>query len=246
MAILKKLLGASLITLGFFSLGYWLWPSGIFQTPLGELTIGNLTWGALSICVWVGGCRYLGSEVTALNKRLSDIDEGEKIVIDCPYCDRKMRIPVGKRLQVKCPNTACEGEFRYGDAKSIFSGNYVRLSSGLALFILIAVFVLYPALQRSQMPAESRYAAICDAPDPSTGVRRIENYRVSPSQCRDWEQFWCVVYRDALDAVPKVVDESLTCKVTLYLMSEKEKDSIRSSEHFGVQFFSTAFRKLGQ
>jgi hypothetical protein len=144
-AFFKKLAGASLIALGCFVLGYWLWPSGVFEIPLGELTLDKIAWGALSLCFWVGGLRYLGNEFPGLEKQLSEIEATEKIadkiVIDCPYCAHRMRIPLGRRLQVKCPNSDCKKEFKYGNADGDVKRGFAQ-SYGSILSAVLLVFGL--------------------------------------------------------------------------------------------------------
>jgi hypothetical protein len=128
-----------------FAAGYWLLPPDVFRTPLGELTVGTLAWGAAAICIWLGYCRYITHELEAFNKRLSE-SEGldTKVVIDCPYCARKMRIPTGKRVQVKCPEPACQKEFMYGEARDKSLVEYIMEFTKVA-FLIFAIFVILVA-----------------------------------------------------------------------------------------------------
>ena len=41
---------ALLVGLGALSL--WLWPAGMFETPIAGLTIGNFLWGGASVISW--------------------------------------------------------------------------------------------------------------------------------------------------------------------------------------------------
>lgn len=141
---LEKLFVFVLVTLCFFTLGFWLWPSAtIFSSPVGELTLGTILWGALSVCVWIGCLRFVGYELEKLNKHLSAPKNAEeKVIIDCPYCEYKMRIPLGRRLQVKCPNPVCAKDFKHGDAETKTLVEYSVLFIKIMFMVfMICVFV---------------------------------------------------------------------------------------------------------
>lgn len=99
--MLTSLFGALLISLCLFAIGYWAWPPGMFLAPISILSVGNLTWAALSLCFWIGGFRHLQAYIKKERGRQeSEVQASEiKIVIPCPYCDFKLRIPVFEKIE---------------------------------------------------------------------------------------------------------------------------------------------------
>jgi hypothetical protein len=251
-AFFKKLAGTSLIALGCFVLGYWLWPSGVFEISLGELTLDKIARGALSLCFWVGGLRYLGNEVPGLEKQFSEIEDAEKltekIVIDCPYCTRRMRIPLGRRLQVKCPNSDCKKEFKYGDADGDVKRSFARscgiilsavlLGCGLIWIVNIAIEdreKSFPSAAGISAPARILETVgrpstpKCKFRNPATSL--LESEPISLSICDDWSKFWCLI--DDEYGTP-----SASCRITIYLMSKDEKN--RRIEPYAGQWIAQA------
>ena len=88
-----------------------------------------------------------------------------KVVIECPYCTRKMKIPIGRRIQVTCPDPACRKVFKYGsnpERKSF--GRYVFPA---CMFIFIC-FAVYAGLEYRTKPDVQNHATEAYKPAPTS------------------------------------------------------------------------------
>lgn len=222
--------GALLISLCSFGIGYWAWPPGMFLAPISILSVGNLTWAALSLCFWIGGFRHLQAYVKKERGRQEpEVQASEiKIVIPCPYCDFKLRIPAGRRLQVTCPNPVCKKDFNYGNVpeKTSFR-DFIFTSFLIICFSFFAYFFApYWAKSHPWVPP------LCSFPGQAG---QIYTEPISPAQCSENELFWCLVSNEVGDA-------TLSCKALLSLTNEDKKKSLYTSD-FVIQVARKAANK---
>jgi len=71
-------------------------------------------------------------------------DELQKVVIPCPRCKQKLRLPIyeGEKLHVTCPNPKCKKEFSFDYKKYLARKKFILLSTTIACFIVLAVVII--------------------------------------------------------------------------------------------------------
>ena len=71
-------------------------------------------------------------------------DELHKVVIPCPHCKKKLRLPIyeGKELRVTCPNPKCKKEFSFDYKKYLARKKLILLSTTIACFIVLAAVII--------------------------------------------------------------------------------------------------------
>jgi hypothetical protein len=71
-------------------------------------------------------------------------DELHKVVIPCPRCKKKLRLPIyeGKKLHVTCPNPICKKNFSFEYTKYLTRKKLILLSTTIACFIVLAVVII--------------------------------------------------------------------------------------------------------
>jgi len=71
-------------------------------------------------------------------------DELQKVVIPCPRCKQKLRLPIyeGEKLHVTCPNPKCKKEFSFDYKKYRARKKLILLCTTIACFIVLAVVII--------------------------------------------------------------------------------------------------------
>ncbi len=96
-----------------------------------------------------------------------------KVVIECPYCTRKMKIPVGRRIQVTCPDPACRKVFKYGS-------NPERKSFGKYVFpacmLIFICFAVYAGFEYRNKPDVQNHATEAYKPAPTSVGTTSDKY----------------------------------------------------------------------
>jgi hypothetical protein len=73
-------------------------------------------------------------------------DELHKVVIPCPRCKQKLRLPIyeGKKLHVTCPNPKCKKNFSFEYTKYLARQKLILLSTTITCFIVLAAVIIAP------------------------------------------------------------------------------------------------------
>ena len=73
-------------------------------------------------------------------------DELHKIVIACPRCKQKLRLPIyeNMKLHVTCPNPKCKKEFLFDYKKYRSRQKFILLGTIIACFIVLAAVIITP------------------------------------------------------------------------------------------------------
>jgi hypothetical protein len=80
------------------------------------------------------------------NREPLNNDELHKVVLPCPRCKRKLRLPIyeGKKLRVTCPNPKCKKNFSFEYTKYLARKKLILLSTTIACFIVLAAVIIAP------------------------------------------------------------------------------------------------------
>jgi hypothetical protein len=80
------------------------------------------------------------------NREPLNNDELHKVVLPCPRCKRKLRLPIyeGKKLHVTCPNPKCKKIFSFEYTKYLARKKLILLSTTIACFIVLAAVIIAP------------------------------------------------------------------------------------------------------
>ena len=73
-------------------------------------------------------------------------DELQKVVIPCPRCKQKLRLPIyeGEKLHVTCPNPKCKKEFSFGYKKYRARKKFILLFTIIVCLIILAADIITP------------------------------------------------------------------------------------------------------
>jgi len=76
----------------------------------------------------------------------SNNDELHKVVIPCPYCKKKLRLPIyeDKELRVTCPNPECKKEFSFDYKKYRARRKFTLLFTIIACLIILTADIVTP------------------------------------------------------------------------------------------------------